>query len=81
MSELSRFLIRHAAVGMLCGVLFVALLLGLDIGGLGTLMQRSDRGVFAAILLTVAMALTFASAQMGFAIMLRRRDDDKDSPP
>jgi len=65
-------------VGIVCGVLFVALLLALDVGGLRTLMQRSDRGLFAAALLTVAMALTFASAQMGFAIMLRGRNDEDD---
>lgn len=66
---LIRFLIRHALIGFGLAVVFVALLLVFDVGGLAGLMMSSPSGPLAAVVLTFAMGLTFSSIQMGFAVM------------
>lgn len=63
------FLARHAAIGMGLAVLFVALMVGVDLGRLGTLVRTSSCGGLALAALTFVLGLTFASAQMGIAIM------------
>lgn len=65
------FLVRHALIGFAIAALFVQLLVRLDIGQLGTLMAQSDVGVMATWLLSFFMGLTFASAQMGIAVLLK----------
>lgn len=84
MTPLVRFLIRHAAIGCAIAVAFVGVLVTFDIGGLRSLAGSSSSGPLAIVLLTVASALTFASVQMGFAIMLLgvnpRKDGGKRRP-
>ncbi len=75
MPHLVRFLLRHALLGVALAVVFVGALLALDIAGLGTLMWQSPSGLIAAFALTVALSVTFGSAQMGFAVMLLPEDD------
>jgi hypothetical protein len=75
MPYLVRFLLRHALIGVVLAVAFVGVLLALDIAGLGTLMWQSPSGPVAAFALTVALSVTFGSAQMGFAVMLLPEDD------
>ncbi len=69
MPELIRLLLRNAALGFAIAALFVALLLISDMGGVGTLVANSDMGLVAVFMLTFFVGLTFASAQMGFAVM------------
>jgi hypothetical protein len=69
MPELFKLLLRNAAIGFGVAVAFVAALLLSDTGGVGTLVMTSDMGVVAVFLLTFFTGLTFASAQMGFAVM------------
>lgn len=76
MPTLVRFLARHALVGFGLAVLFVGGLLALDVAGLGTLVWQSPEGAMAAAVLTFAVGLTFASAQMGIAVMLLGEETD-----
>lgn len=79
MPPLVRFMISHAAVGFLLAIVFVGLLLAIDISGLRTLMLSSDKGGLALFLLTFFCGLTFASVQMGIAVMMS--GDDEARPP
>ena len=66
---LVRFLVKHAVIGFTAGVLFVTTMLYFDVGNLMTLISQSDIGVMAACLLAGMVGLTFASVQMGLAVM------------
>lgn len=79
MPTLVRFLARHALVGFGLAVVFVGALLALDVAGLGTLVWRSPDGAMAAAALTFAVGLTFASVQMGIAVMLLGEETDGSS--
>jgi hypothetical protein len=67
-------------LGMGVAVLFVALLIGLDLGRLGTLVEGSSRGALAAAALTFAVGPTFASVRMGIAIMQLGEDRGRREP-
>ncbi|MGD1885775.1 MAG: hypothetical protein ACFB01_01325 [Cohaesibacteraceae bacterium] len=64
-----RFLISHALVGFGLAAAFVAALIGFDVGNVGTVLRQSGIAVPATLLLTFVLGLTFASVQMGIAIM------------
>jgi len=68
-SKLIRFLAMHAAVGVAVAVLMVGLALAFDVMNLWTLVSASDAGLLAVTVMTVFFAITFGSAQMGFALM------------
>ena len=70
MSDLLKFLLRHAIFGLAIAVLVVAGILALDIAGLRGLMLGSDAGILALFMLTFFMGLTFSSAQIAFAVLL-----------
>ncbi len=74
MPGLIKFLITHAAIGFGIAAIFVAGLLWADVAGLWTLISRSSSGWLAAFLLFFFNGLTFASLQMGFAVMLSGED-------
>lgn len=67
--DLVPFLLRHATIGFGLGIGFVAMLLAVDVGRLGTLVQAAPGGWLGAGLLAFLMGLTFGSLQMGFAVM------------
>jgi hypothetical protein len=64
-----RFLLGHAAIGILVGWLFVAAVVALDIAGLRGLILRGSDGALALALLTFGVSVTFGSAAMGAAVM------------
>ncbi|MBX3578352.1 MAG: hypothetical protein KF723_14190 [Rhizobiaceae bacterium] len=70
MTDLVRFLACNAAIGFGLAAGFVGLVVGIDVGGLRSLAAASAAGPYAIGLLFVATGLTFASVQMGFAVML-----------
>lgn len=70
MPRLVVFLARHAAIGFAVAAVFVGALVALDVYGIGSLLHASADGALALAILTFAVGLTFASAQMGFAVML-----------
>lgn len=68
--EMLRFLAFNAAFGAFLGLCFTALLILLDIGGLGSHLARSARPLLPAAMIAIPLALTFAAAVTGSAIML-----------
>ena len=80
MTDLLRFLLRHAVLGMAIGIAFTAVLLVFDIGHLRTLTAGDPAGTGVRLLLAFFIGSTFASLQMGIAVMLAppdRQNDDE----
>jgi hypothetical protein len=77
---LLKFMFRHALAGFAMAIVFVALILVLDLGGLATLVSTSEIGVLAVALLTFFTGLTFASLQMGIAVMSMKPQPEDDEP-
>ncbi len=71
-----KLVLSHAALGSLFGLVFAAVLVFVDAHGLGTLLQRSDSGVVAFVLLAGGFMVTFGSLVAGSALMLLRDDGD-----
>lgn len=67
--RLIRFLARHAATGAVAGLALLLALVWTDVGRIGTLMDRSDIGWAAYLLLAGAFAATGAAVGMGVAVM------------
>lgn len=68
-TELIRFLLANAAIGVAAAVVMVALALAADFMNLWTLVSNNDAGPLALAVMTVFFSITFGSAQMGFALM------------
>jgi type III secretory pathway component EscT len=82
MPALIRFLIRHALIGAAIGFAFTAVILVLDIGSIRTMTRGSAGGTGIRLLLAFFVSTTFASAQMGVAVMFPpSRKDDPMAPP
>lgn len=80
MPQLLKFLLLNTAIGFTAAFAFVAGLIALDINGLRTLILNSDMGGVAFGLLSFFTGLTFASVQMGIAVMrLSRADGNSDA--
>jgi hypothetical protein len=75
MPHLVKFLALHAVIGFAIGLAAVVLIVYEDIGRIGTLIETSSQRWLALGLLSFVFGLTFASVQMGFAIMLMPSDD------
>lgn len=77
--KLVRFLIKNAAIGFAVAIVFVGAILTFNVGNLATVFAQSGVGMFAVALMTFMIGLTFASLQMGFAVMFKssERDDDQ----
>ena len=69
MPALIRFLIRHALIGFCIGIAFTAAILILDIGSIRSLTEGGAEGFGVRLLFTFFTCTTFASAQMGIAVM------------
>lgn len=70
MPTLVRFLAFHALIGFLIAIVLVTVLIVVDVAGLRTLAMASAGGPVAIACLALVLGLTFASVQMGFAVML-----------
>jgi protein-S-isoprenylcysteine O-methyltransferase Ste14 len=82
MPPLIRFLIRHGLIGFIIGVAFTAILLVFDVAGLRSLTHGSAEGTGVRLLLAFFVSTTFASAQMGVAVMWPpSRKHDPMAPP
>lgn len=77
MPILVRFFICHALVGMGIAALFVAAILGFDVGHIASMARDSSSGPLAILLLFVFSTITFASIQISMAVMLLPRDGDE----
>jgi hypothetical protein len=81
MPELIKLLIRHALIGYGLSVLLVICMLSFNVGGFTDLVTHTDHGWVAALMLLGFTGITFASAQMGIAVMgAGQEDDDANSP-
>lgn len=75
--RLLRLLLLHVAIGFLAATAFVAALLWSDPGGIGELLTHPREGRWPLLLLWFFTGLTFASAQLGAAVM---RMDGRGNP-
>ncbi len=76
--DLIRLYIKSCMIGFVLAALFVALLLGLDVMGLGGLVARSDVGLVAVLVLWLLNGIVFAGVQFAIAVMGLADDDDDD---
>lgn len=70
MPPLFSFLLKHIATGVAVGWAFVGALLGLDVGGFGSLVLGSSSKFVALALLAVFFAITFGSAAVATAVLM-----------
>lgn len=63
------FLLTHLLYGVIGALLFGVLLLYADVGGLHTLIRRSEDGLIFLVLLFFGLIVTFGSVAMGIGIM------------
>jgi len=79
MPRLVRMMLAHGAIGVALGAAFAALVLWLDVAGLGGLVARSPQGWLAASMLALFSGITFGGVQIGIAVM-RMADIPDDDP-
>lgn len=65
----------NGLAGSLAAVVTVGGLLGLDIGGIGTLVAGAENPLLPAALMTAGFVVTLASVAMGVAVMRLGADD------
>jgi hypothetical protein len=75
MPKLVRFMLTHIANGMVLGCLFVFVLIWLDLGGIGRLLE-GDRSGLATFLLFFQTSFTFGAVSMGVAVMALGEEKD-----
>lgn len=76
--DLIKLYIKSCAYGFILSAVFVGLLIGFDVMGLGGLIARSDVGIVAIFMMWVLNGVVFASVQFAIAIMGMAEDDDDD---
>jgi hypothetical protein len=78
--EMFRFLGLHLAAGVLGGFAVGGALLWSDLGGIWTMMSRSDDVWVWTVLLFGSLIVTFGSVAMGVGVMGRAEERDSDRP-
>jgi hypothetical protein len=71
-NPLLRFLLGHLLQGLVGALIFTAMVLASDLGGLRTLMLASTDGLLALGLLVFGLSVTFGGVAMGVAVMRGR---------
>lgn len=79
MPKLIRLYIVNVLIGFALAVVFVALLLSLDVGGLRHLVLETSGGWIGGVMLVMFNGVVFAGVQ--FAIAVMRMADPEDGPP
>lgn len=79
MPKLIRMYIANVAIGFGLSAAFLALMIWLNVAGLGRLILGSDMGLLAALMIFVFQGVVFAGVQ--FAIAVMRMAEDDDTPP
>lgn len=85
-----RFMALNAVFGVFLGLMIAALLIYLDIGGIGTRILHASNPILPIVLIAFPLALTFGAAVTASAIWLmpyerkfapepRKDDDDKEN--
>lgn len=76
MPALVRLYIRHVLIGFGISAAFCAMLVWMNIAGLGHLILETNLGWVAAIMLFVSNGVVFAGVQFAIAVMMMAEDDD-----
>ncbi|TNY30739.1 hypothetical protein [Pelagovum pacificum] len=80
-SRLCRLYLRSVAIGFAAAAVFVALLLGFDVGRLGQLVARDPAGMLAVLMLWIFNGIVFSGVQFGIAVMaVAERPDGSGGP-
>lgn len=74
------FLLKHALIGAVAALSFVAILCWLNVMNIWHLVTHSPDGPLALGVMTVFFIITFASVQMGVAVMALQESDDRNGP-
>jgi hypothetical protein len=69
-AEMLRFLAVNAVIGMLIGLAAAALIMVLDLGGIGTRIAHAGNPILPVVLIALPMALVFGGAVAASAIWL-----------
>ena len=77
--KLIKLYIKSCAIGFVLSAIFVAVMLGFDVMGLGGLVVRSDVGFVAVLMMWILNGVVFAGVQFAYVIM-SIADDDDDEP-
>jgi len=73
-----QFLFGHFAAGVLGALVTGALILWLDLGGIGTLIRRSEQPWLAAALMLFGLVVTFGGCALAAGVMgMKRWRDDR----
>jgi hypothetical protein len=78
--KLIKLYIKSCAIGFVLSAIFVAVMLGFDVMGLGGLVVRSDVGFVAVLMMWILNGVVFAGVQFAYVIMSMADDDDDDEP-
>ena len=70
------FLAKHMAVGLVLALTVSGLIVATDFAGLWSLVNRSETGLIAFAAMTFLFFVTFAGAQVAFAILSMPDKDD-----
>ncbi|MCO5065308.1 MAG: hypothetical protein M9924_12970 [Rhizobiaceae bacterium] len=68
--QMLRFMLLHAGLGCLIGAITAAIIIYLDLGGIGTLISHSSNPVIPILLIVVPFASIFGGAVTASAIVL-----------
>lgn len=75
MPKLVRLYIQSVLIGFALSAVFAAVLIWLDVMGVGRLILASPIGWIAALMLVVFNGIIFAGVQFGIRVMLMAEDD------
>ncbi|MEZ5796601.1 MAG: hypothetical protein R3D63_03395 [Paracoccaceae bacterium] len=76
MPRLVRLYIQSVAIGFAVSAVFAAVLIWLDVMGVGRLILASPQGWIAVLMLFVFNGIIFAGVQFGLRIMMMAESDD-----
>jgi hypothetical protein len=65
-----RFMVVNAAFGIFLGLMLAALIIGFDLGGIGTRITRAETPLLPIVLIALPLALLFGAAVAASAIWL-----------
>lgn len=75
------FLMVHCGIGLAIGVIFTTIIIQLNTAGIKDMLVASSEPFIPMFLLYATTGLSFASLNMGAAIMLLPQDEDKEDDP
>jgi hypothetical protein len=76
--EVLRYVLPHLFAGCLAGLVAAGSIVAIDLGSLRELMQQSEDGWLAGLLLAFGFVVTFGSVALGRAIIQIGQSDERD---